>query len=159
LLISNLSKLKLAKLPLYNQDLEDNPQTKWKILLILSKCWWSSIYNCWIQLFDSRCFKNGIDWGSRQFGERKHAFFEKPVGIMSASMGVFGGVRAQLHLRQVCVFLNTYTMAQPEFICLLHTKNLMKMAFLMMNSQNVCLINFWAHTRIGSKNSKHSLKR
>jgi len=107
----------IGKLPLYNQDLEDNPQNEVKDFVNIIKnadgvLFITAEYNYSIP----GVLKNGIDWGSRQFGERKHAFFEKPVGIMSASMGVFGGVRAQLHLRQVCVFLNTYTMAQPEFI-------------------------------------------
>jgi chromate reductase len=107
----------ISKLPLFNQDIEENiPQEvidfSSQIRQADGVLFITAEYNYSIP----GVLKNAIDWGSRQLGERKHPFYEKPVGIMSASMGIFGGVRAQLHLRQVCVFLNTYTMAQPEFI-------------------------------------------
>src|SRR5438046_1791360 len=40
--------------------------------------------------------KNAIDWASRPYGDS--AWDGKPVALMSASMGAFGGVRAQYHL-------------------------------------------------------------
>src|SRR5882762_7789134 len=56
--------------------------------------------------------KNAIDWASRPYGDS--AWADKPVAIMGASVGLFGTVRAQYHLRQVCVFLNMYAVNQPE---------------------------------------------
>jgi chromate reductase, NAD(P)H dehydrogenase (quinone) len=56
--------------------------------------------------------KNAIDWASRPYGDS--AWDGKPVAIMSASMGLFGGVRAQYHLRQCFVFLNMDAVLQPE---------------------------------------------
>jgi len=56
--------------------------------------------------------KNAIDWASRPYGD--NAWDGKPVALMSASMGLFGGVRAQYHLRQCFVFLNMYAVLQPE---------------------------------------------
>jgi chromate reductase len=56
--------------------------------------------------------KNAIDWASRPFGE--NAFDGKPVAIMSASIGMLGGARAQYHLRQIFVFLNMYPVNKPE---------------------------------------------
>src|SRR3954454_6697769 len=41
-------------------------------------------------------------------------FNEKPVAIMSASIGMLGGARAQYHLRQMFVFLNMYPINGPE---------------------------------------------
>ncbi len=38
----------------------------------------------------------------------------KPVAIMSASMGRFGGARAQYHLRQSFIFLNMQPINRPE---------------------------------------------
>ncbi|HEX5186276.1 MAG TPA: NAD(P)H-dependent oxidoreductase, partial [Nitrososphaeraceae archaeon] len=38
----------------------------------------------------------------------------KPVAIMSASIGMLGGARAQYHLRQIFVFLNMYPINRPE---------------------------------------------
>ncbi|MGH9974235.1 MAG: NADPH-dependent FMN reductase [Nitrososphaeraceae archaeon] len=56
--------------------------------------------------------KNAIDWASRPYGD--NAFDGKPVAIMSASIGMLGGARAQYHLRQMFVFLNMYPVNGPE---------------------------------------------
>lgn len=55
--------------------------------------------------------KNAIDWLSRL---PTKPFAGKPVAIQSASPGLFGGVRAQHHLRQMLVFLDARALAQPE---------------------------------------------
>jgi len=56
--------------------------------------------------------KNAIDWASRPFED--NSLDGKPVAIMSASTGMFGGVRAQYHLRQVFVSLNMHCVKRPE---------------------------------------------
>lgn len=58
--------------------------------------------------------KNAIDWASRPYGD--NPFDEKPVAIMSASIGMLGGARAQYHLRQTFVFLNMHPINRPEVI-------------------------------------------
>lgn len=58
--------------------------------------------------------KNAIDWASRPYGD--NPFDGKPVAIMSASVGMLGGARAQYHLRQMFVFLNMYPVNGPEVI-------------------------------------------
>jgi chromate reductase len=55
--------------------------------------------------------KNAIDWLSRV---SPAPFVAKPVLIQTASAGIFGGVRAQYHLRQILVFLDAYPMNKPE---------------------------------------------
>jgi chromate reductase len=55
--------------------------------------------------------KNAIDWASRL---PEQPFNKKPVAIMGASMGLLGTVRAQLHLRHICVFLNMLPLNKPE---------------------------------------------
>ncbi|MBP1761118.1 MAG: putative flavoprotein [Firmicutes bacterium] len=55
--------------------------------------------------------KNALDWASR--GANK-PLDGKPTAIMSASPGMFGGARAQYHLRQVCVVLNLQPLNKPE---------------------------------------------
>jgi chromate reductase len=56
--------------------------------------------------------KNAIDWASRPPGD--NSFDGKPVAIMSASIGMIAGSRAQYHLRQSFVYLNMYPVSSPE---------------------------------------------
>ncbi|XXF79534.1 NAD(P)H-dependent oxidoreductase [Myxococcaceae bacterium GXIMD 01537] len=58
--------------------------------------------------------KNALDWASRP--PATSALRGKPVGIIGASMGMSGTMRAQYHLRQVFVFTNSPVMPQPEVI-------------------------------------------
>jgi len=65
--------------------------------------------------------KNAIDWASRPPGD--NSFEGKPVAIMGASPGRIGTVRAQYHLRQVCVSLNMHLINRPEvFVAFAHEK-------------------------------------
>jgi chromate reductase, NAD(P)H dehydrogenase (quinone) len=57
--------------------------------------------------------KNAIDWISRLPNQ---PFAGKPVAIQSASPGLFGGLRAQLHLRHSFVFLDARALNKPEVI-------------------------------------------
>lgn len=56
--------------------------------------------------------KNTIDWVSRP--PKTSPLRKKPVGIMGASGGESGTIRAQLALRQVFLYLDGYVMVQPE---------------------------------------------
>ena len=58
--------------------------------------------------------KNAIDWVSRP--PQTSPLKNKPAAIMSASTGISGGMRAQLHLRQSFVFTETPAMLRPEVI-------------------------------------------
>lgn len=55
--------------------------------------------------------KNALDWASRP---PEPPFEGKPVAIMGASPGPVGTARVQYHLRQVLLFLNTFTLNKPE---------------------------------------------
>lgn len=55
--------------------------------------------------------KNAIDWASRP---PEQPFDGKLVGIMGASPGRIGTARAQYHLRQCFVFLNSTVLNKPE---------------------------------------------
>jgi len=57
--------------------------------------------------------KNALDWASRPPDPPLNG---KPAAIMGASTGNFGTVRAQLHLRQVCVFTNILPVNKPEVL-------------------------------------------
>jgi chromate reductase len=110
---ASLDILELDGIPPYNQDEERKPPQKVvdlkariraadAILLATPE------YNYSIP----GVLKNAIDWASRPYGDS--AWDGKPVALMSASVGVFGGVRAQYHLRQCFVFLNMDAVLQPE---------------------------------------------
>ena len=57
--------------------------------------------------------KNAIDWVSRP--PETSPLIEKPIGLMGAG-GLYGTVRAQLHLRQIFVFTNSLVMPKPELM-------------------------------------------
>jgi chromate reductase len=58
--------------------------------------------------------KNALDWASRPYGD--NSWEEKPVAIMSESIGMLGGIKAQYHLRQMLLFINMYPLNRPEFV-------------------------------------------
>lgn len=62
----------------------------------------------------SGVLKNAIDWSTRPLATSP--LRGKPCGILSASTGISGGMRAQYHLRQILVFTSTPAMLQPEVI-------------------------------------------
>jgi len=103
----------LAAIPPFNQDLEKDPPQivkafKAKIRAADAILIASPEYNYSI----SGVLKNAIDAASRPYGD--NAFDGKPVAVMSASIGMLGGSRAQYHLRQSFVFLNMYPINHPE---------------------------------------------
>lgn len=59
----------------------------------------------------SGVLKNAIDWASRPPDQ---PFNWKPCAIISASGSLLGGVRAQYHLRHVCVSLNCFPLNAPQ---------------------------------------------
>jgi len=103
----------LEGIPPFNQDLENQPPEKVKefkakiraadAILIATPEYNYSIPGL---------LKNAIDNASRPYGD--NAFDGKSVAIMGASIGMLGTARAQYHLRQSLVFLNMYTLNQPE---------------------------------------------
>jgi chromate reductase, NAD(P)H dehydrogenase (quinone) len=57
--------------------------------------------------------KNAIDWISRVHNQ---PFAGKPVALISSSPSLFGGIRAQLPLRHVFVYLDGRVLNKPEVI-------------------------------------------
>ncbi len=58
--------------------------------------------------------KNAIDWATRPSGQ--DSLTKKPAGIIGASTGPFGTVRAQEHLRQILQHSEVYVMPQPQIL-------------------------------------------
>ncbi|MDA8388737.1 MAG: NAD(P)H-dependent oxidoreductase [Nitrospiraceae bacterium] len=103
----------LEGIPPFNQDLEMQPVEKVKEFKAKIKAADAILiatpeYNYSVP----GVLKNAIDCASRPYGD--NAFAHKPVAIMGASPGMLGSARAQYHLRQCFVFLNCFTLNQPE---------------------------------------------
>lgn len=103
----------LSEIPLYDQDHRDQKvpdavnklaqQVKDADAILFS----TPEYNYSM----SGVLKNAIDWVSR---EQPQPFAGKPAAIMSASMSLLGGVRAQYDLRRTMVFLDMHCINKPE---------------------------------------------
>jgi len=103
----------LEGIPLFNQDLENNPPQKLiefreKIRAADALLIATPEHNFSIP----GVLKNAIDCASRPF--EGNPLQGKTVAIMSASTGRLGGARAQYHLRQCFVFLDMKPINKPE---------------------------------------------
>jgi chromate reductase, NAD(P)H dehydrogenase (quinone) len=103
----------LADIPPFDADLEKTPpdsvrEFKAKIRTADALLMATPEYNFSL----SGVLKNAIDWASRP--KEDTPLEGKPVAVMSASTGRFGGARAQYHLRQTFVFLNMHPVNKPE---------------------------------------------
>jgi chromate reductase, NAD(P)H dehydrogenase (quinone) len=102
----------LGDIPLFNEDIEKEVPEKVKTLkakiaaadaiLMATPEYNNSVPGV---------LKNAIDWASRPMGD--NSFDDKPVAIMSGG-GHTGGVRAQLHLRHIFVYLNMHPINKPQ---------------------------------------------
>ncbi len=108
-----LDIVEIGDLPMYNQDIDDNPPAAWKQLrdkvrgydgvLFLTPEYNRSI---------PPVLKNALDICSRPYGQS--AWSGKPCAVVSVSPGALGGFGANHHLRQSLVCLNMPALAQPE---------------------------------------------
>ncbi|MGO9992287.1 MAG: NADPH-dependent FMN reductase [Steroidobacteraceae bacterium] len=108
-----LNIIEIAHLPLYNQDVDDNPPAAWtafreRIRAANAVLFVTPEHNRSVPA----AMKNALDVGSRPYG--KNAWSGKPGAVVSATPGAIGGFGANHHLRQSLVFLNVPAMAQPE---------------------------------------------
>jgi chromate reductase, NAD(P)H dehydrogenase (quinone) len=58
----------------------------------------------------SALLKNAIEWGNQP----ENSWDGKPAAIISASISLRGGARAQAHLRQILVDLNMHPLNRPQ---------------------------------------------
>jgi len=111
----------ISKFPVFNQDLEKKAPLevvtlKQQIRAADAILFSSPEHNYGI----SSAMKNAIDWASRPYGD--NAFQGKTAGLISASVGVFGGIRGQLALRSSFVFLDVTPLNVPE-VCISTAQN------------------------------------
>jgi chromate reductase len=109
----SFSFIEIGNLPIYNQDIEDNPPPAWtdfraQIKAVSAILFVTPEHNRSIPAV----LKNALDVASRPYG--MSAWNSKPGAIVTASPGGIGGFGANHHLRQILVYLNVPVMAQPE---------------------------------------------
>lgn len=105
--------VEIGDLPLYNEDLDQDPPSAWRNFR-------QKIKSCDGVIFVTPEYnrsvpgvlKNAIDVGSRPYGQS--AWEGKPAQVISVSPGAIGGFGANHHLRQSLVFLNMPALQQPE---------------------------------------------
>ena len=105
--------VEIGALPLYDQDLEEQPPEPWvsfrqQVRATGAVLFVTPEYNRSVP----GALKNAIDVGSRPYG--KSVWEGKPGAVISASPGAIGGFGANHHLRQSLVFLNIPVLQQPE---------------------------------------------
>jgi chromate reductase len=108
-----LSMVEIGQLPLYNQDLEQDPPQAWtefrqRIKAADALLFVTPEYNRSVPAV----LKNAVDVGSRPYGQ--NAWKATPAAVVSASPGGIGGFAANHHLRQSLVSINVPTMPFPE---------------------------------------------
>ena len=108
-----LDIVEIGDLPMYNQDIDDNPPAAWKQLRDTVRGYDGVLfltpeYNRSVP----PVLKNALDICSRPYGQS--AWSGKPCAVVSVSPGALGGFGANHHLRQSLVCLNMPALAQPE---------------------------------------------
>ncbi len=106
-----LETFDVSGLPLFNQDLEaDLPEIVREFKQKVRDSDATPEHNYSV----SAVLKNAIEWGNRPGID--NSWDGKPAAIISASTSPRGGVRAQLHLRQIMVDLNMHPINQPQLL-------------------------------------------
>ena len=108
-----LNVVTLHGISFFNQDLEAAPPADWlafreKLQTSNGVLFVTPEYNRSIP----GVLKNAIDVGSRPYG--KSSFLGKPIGIVSNSPGLLGGVSAAKHLQNIMPGIAGPIMGQPE---------------------------------------------
>lgn len=108
---SRLEIAEIGDIPFYNQDIE-KPESVKKLVAFVEGAD-GLLFACPEYNYSlAPALKNAMDWLSREPGIKP--FYGKPGAIVGAAGGM-GSARAQLALRQVCVYLNIRLIDKPEF--------------------------------------------
>jgi chromate reductase len=103
----------ISEVPMYNGDLYElgEPQAVTELKLKIRQADAIVIATPEYNFSVPAVLKNVLDWVSRP---PEPPFNEKPVAILGVSPGPVGTARVQYHLRQILVFMNTFTLNKPE---------------------------------------------
>jgi len=110
-----LEMFDLAGIPLYNEDVYEQgfPPTVEELRKKIAAADALIIAMPEYNFSMAGVLKNTIDWVSRPPAQ---PFKDKPVAIMGASVGVWGTIRGQYHLRQVLGCLEAHVLHRPEIM-------------------------------------------
>jgi chromate reductase len=106
-------RIDIGELPLFNQDLEQQPtpavqRLKSGVAAAQGVIFVTPEYNRSVP----GVLKNALDHGSRPYGQS--VWSRKPAGVLGTSIGAIGTALAQQHLRNVLAYLDMPTLGQPE---------------------------------------------
>lgn len=109
----SFKQVRIADLPLYNQDDDASPaesvkRLKAEITVSHGLLFVTPEYNRSIP----GVLKNAIDHASRPYGQS--AWAGKPAGVLGVSPGAPGTAMAQQNLRNILAYLDVPTLGQPE---------------------------------------------
>jgi chromate reductase, NAD(P)H dehydrogenase (quinone) len=105
----------VGAIPVYNQDDDASPPPSVRRLKDQVRSAAAVLFSLNEHNYGlSAAEKNLLDWVSRPAGD--NSWNGKPAGILSGSVGILGGARAQYALRQSMVFLNMFPINRPEVI-------------------------------------------
>jgi chromate reductase len=104
----------LGELPLFNTDISPEPESAARLKAAIAAADGLVVASPEYNYTVTGVMKNAIDWATRP--ANTSPLRGKPVGLVSASIGMSGGMRAQYHLRQIFVYTDSPVMSQPEVL-------------------------------------------
>jgi chromate reductase len=110
----SLFEIAIDRLPFFDEDLEHpgDPPAVAEFRQALDRCDALLIFTPEYGYSIPGVLKNALDWASRPPG--RSVLRGMPLGILGASAGRSGTMRAQLHLRQVALHMGAITLPSPE---------------------------------------------
>ncbi|MGI8963900.1 MAG: NADPH-dependent FMN reductase [Thermomicrobiales bacterium] len=110
----HMYEVPIDRLPFYNEDLErqSDPPPVANFKASLARADAVLIFTPEYSYSIPGVLKNALDWASRPSG--RSVMKRKPLAMLGASIGRSGTMRAQLHLRQICVQLGAIPLPAPE---------------------------------------------
>lgn len=107
-----LTLLRLDEIPLYNADLENEPDGVSELKRSVGASHGVLISTPEYNYSVSGVLKNALDWASRP--AYRSVFAGKPVAVMGAAASPAGAARAQAHLKQVLLGMLGVVFPAPE---------------------------------------------
>lgn len=110
----HIYEVPIDRLPFFNEDLEreGDPPPVVEFKAALARADAVLVFTPEYSYSIPGVLKNALDWASRPTG--RSVMKGMPLAMLGASIGRSGTMRAQLHLRQICVQLGAIPLPAPE---------------------------------------------